>query len=92
MSDVSGKISLVLTATQVDLLGEALIEHIPQVAERVSNAAKTRTTREEASLLDAYLELARIIIDPNDLTATGESGSRALSRLHQNEVHCSNVV
>ncbi|HEY0790535.1 MAG TPA: hypothetical protein VGD78_05670 [Chthoniobacterales bacterium] len=92
MSDASGKISLVLTATQVDLLGEALIEHIPQVAERVSNAAETRTTREETSLLDAYLELARIIIDPHDLTVTGESGSRALNHLHRNDVHCSNVV
>jgi hypothetical protein len=87
MSDASGKISLLLTATQVDLLGEALIEHIPQVAERVAGAAQTRTAREEASLLDAYLELARIIIDPNDVTVSGECGNRALSRLHLNEVH-----
>ena len=92
MSDVSGKISLLLTATQVDLLGEALIERIPQVAARASNASKTRTTSEEASLLDAYLELAKIIIDPNDVTISGERGSRALSRLYRDDLPRSSPV
>jgi hypothetical protein len=66
MANASGKIPVLLTATQLDLLGEALMECIPRIADRVAKAATTGTTHEEVLLLQAYLELAKIIIDPDD--------------------------
>src|SRR5690242_18846944 len=79
MSPASAKIPVLLTATQIDLLGEALMAYIPQVADCASKSSKAGRLSEEVSLLSAYLELAKVIIEPRHGAAAG-SGARSSVR------------
>lgn len=63
MTAASGKIPVLLTAVQVNLVGEALMEQISQLTSQLSRAPLKGTSLEEVSLLKAYLELAKIIMD-----------------------------
>jgi hypothetical protein len=75
MTAAPGKIPVLLTAVQVDLIGEALMEHISQLAFQLSRAPQKRTSPEEVSLLKAYLELAKIIMDRNSIHNSGDGTS-----------------
>jgi len=75
MTTPSGKTPVFLTAVQVDLIGEALVEHISQLTHRLSSVPQKRTSLEELSLLKAYLELAKIIIGQNGVHNSGNGTS-----------------
>ena len=75
MTAPSGKIPVLLTAVQVDLIGEALMEHISQLAYQLSRAPQKGTSLEQVSLLKAYLEVAKIIMDRNSGDHSGGGAS-----------------
>jgi uncharacterized membrane protein len=75
MTAAPGKIPVLLTAIQVDLIGEALMEQISQLASQLSRASQKGTSLEEVSLLKAYLELAKIIMDRNGVHNSGDGTS-----------------
>ncbi|MBV8898523.1 MAG: hypothetical protein JOY92_00205 [Verrucomicrobia bacterium] len=81
MTAAPGKIPVLLTAVQVDLIGEALMEQISQLAYELSQSPQKGTSLEEASLLKAYLELAKIIMDRNGVHVRGEGTSGAPIRV-----------
>lgn len=68
MCQVSEKTPIFLTATQFKLLGEAVTGHIRQVANRMTDGQNVQAARSNLSLLSAYVELAELIINPDDLT------------------------
>ena len=71
MTAPSGKIPVLLTAVQVDLIGEALVEHIAQLTQQLAKAPQKGKALEEVSLLKAYLELAKIMLDRNGANRDG---------------------
>jgi hypothetical protein len=77
MTAPPGKIAVLLTNVQVDLIGEALMEQISHLADRLSKVPHSGTTGEEIPLLTAYLELAKIIMDRNAVTSNGGAGASA---------------
>lgn len=79
-----GKIPILLTAVQVDLIGEALVEQISCLADRLSKAARTGTTLEELSLLKAYLEIATVMMDQKGIDGdrAGTNGSALSTAQH----------
>jgi hypothetical protein len=82
MTAPSGKIPVLLTAVQVDLIGEALVEHISHLAYRLSTASQKKgATLEDVSLLKAYLELAKIIMDRNGVRNGGHGASSSSVRI-----------
>src|SRR5437588_10390216 len=83
MAPASAKIPVLLTATQIDLLGEAVMAHIPQVASCVSKFSKMEPRTEEVSLLNAYLELAKVIIEPRHGAAAGSGARPPVRRVPQ---------
>lgn len=81
MTAAAGKIPVLLTAVQVNLIGEALMNHISQLAFQMAGAPPKGTSREEVSLLKAYLELAKIIMDRNGVHNGGAGMSIAPVRV-----------
>jgi hypothetical protein len=81
MTAAPGKIPVLLTAVQVDLIGEALMEQISQLAHQLSRAPQKGTSPEEVSLLKAYLELAKIIMDRNGVHNSGDGTSISSIRI-----------
>lgn len=72
MCQVPEKTPIFLTATQLKLLGEAVTGHIRQVASRMTDAHDVQAARGDLSLLSAYVDLAKLIITPDGLTAEGD--------------------
>lgn len=87
MTAAPGKIPVLLTAIQVDLIGEALMEHISQLAHQLSKAPQKGTSLEEVSLLKAYLELAKIIMDQNSAHNGGGSTRPSPARATHARIH-----
>jgi hypothetical protein len=73
MCQVPEKTPIFLTATQLKLLGQAVTGHIRHVASRMTDAHDMRAARGDLSLLSAYVELAKLIINPDDLTPEGDN-------------------
>jgi hypothetical protein len=72
MCQVPEKTPIFLTTTQLELLSEAVTGHIRQVASRMTDAHGMHAARGDLSLLSAYVELAKVIINPDDLTPEGD--------------------
>jgi hypothetical protein len=72
MCEVPEKTPIFFTATQLNLLGEAVTGHIRQVASRMTDAHDLQAARGDLSLLSAYVELAKLIINPDGLTPEGD--------------------
>jgi hypothetical protein len=85
MTAAPGKIPVLLTAVQVDLIGEALMEQISQLVHRLSRSPQKGTPLEEALLLKAYLELAKIIMDRNGFHNSG--GGTSISPVRVTHAH-----
>lgn len=66
MCQVPERTPILLTSTQLKLLGEAVTGHIRHVASRMTDA------RGDLSVLSAYVELAKLIINPDGLTPEGD--------------------
>jgi hypothetical protein len=87
MTAAPGKIPVLLTAVQVDLIGDALMEHISQMAHQLSRAPQKGTSLEEVSLLKAYLELAKIIMDQNSVHSPGSGDAKSISPVRITHSH-----
>ncbi|MBV9998547.1 MAG: hypothetical protein JO015_05470 [Verrucomicrobia bacterium] len=57
------------------------MEQISQLVSQLSTAPRRGTSPEEVSLLTAYLELARIIMDRSGVQNNGDAASLSTTRL-----------
>jgi hypothetical protein len=83
MTAASGKIPVLLTAIQVDLIGEALMEQISQLAGQLATAPQKGTSLEEVSLLRAYLEVAKVIMERNGVQNSDGGGVSPVRITHR---------
>lgn len=72
------KTPIFLTATQLKLLREAVTGRIRHVASHMTDARDVQAARGELSLLGAYVDLAKLIINPDGLTPEGDGPTNDL--------------